>query len=88
MSENCTICGAPHDGSGIGTGNGLAHSWCYYKENPPKPAQTLYQMARGHADPVLAAQVISNWVPHELASQIVDDFNRQLMKQWQRRCEP
>jgi hypothetical protein len=86
--RHCTICGAPHNGSGVGTGNGLAHRWCYEKEHPPTPAQNLYQMARGRGDPVLAAEVIAQWVPHELASQIVDDFNIRLMKQWLRRCEP
>jgi hypothetical protein len=88
MSDNCTICGAPHNGSGVGTGNGLAHRRCYEKEHPPTPALTLHQMARGRGDPVLAAQVIAEWVPHELAAQIVDDFNARLMKQWLRRCEP
>jgi len=51
-------------------------------------AQTIYQMARGRGDPVLAAEVIAQLVPHELASQIVDEFNRRLLLQWQRRCEP
>lgn len=88
MNENCTICGTPHNGSGVGTGDGFAHSWCYEKEHPPMVAQTLYQMARGRGDPMLAAKVISEMVPSELATKIVDEFNRRLMLVWLRRCEP
>jgi hypothetical protein len=73
----------------VGTGaGGKAHSHCYNKRHPPMTAQTIYQMARGRGDPVLAAEVIAQLVPHELASQIVDEFNRRLLLQWQRRCEP
>jgi hypothetical protein len=86
--SDCTYCGKPHNGSGIGTGVGLAHRWCWEKEHPPAAAQTLHQIARGRGDPVLAAEVIAQWVSHELAAQIVDDFNKRLMKTWQRRCEP
>ncbi len=86
--DDCEYCGQPLNGMFVGTGTGRAHSHCYNREHPPMAAQTLYQMARGRGDPVLAAEVIAQWVPHELAAQIVDDFNKRLMKQWQRRCEP
>jgi hypothetical protein len=85
--DDCEYCGKSLDGMFVGTGTGFAHSHCYNREHPPMAAQTLYQMARGRGDPVLAAEVIAQWVPHELAAQIVDDFNKRLMKQWQRRCE-
>jgi len=86
--DDCEYCGQPLDGMYVGTGTGRAHRHCYNREHPPMAAQTLYQMARGRGDPVLAAEVIAQWVPHELAAQIVDDFNKRLMKQWLRRCEP
>ena len=87
--DDCALCGKPLDGMFVGLGGGAcAHRHCYEREHPPMAAQTLYQMARGRGDPVLAAEVIAQWVPHELASQIVDDFNARMMKQWQRRCEP
>ena len=84
----CEYCGEPITGVMVGAGTGLAHRHCYERRHPPTAAQTLYQMARGRGDPVLAAEVIAAWVPHELAAQIVDDFNRKLMMAWQRRCEP
>ena len=86
--STCPICKEPNEGGGYSMPGGMAHRHCYMRENPPKAAQTLHQMARGCGDPVLAAEVIAQWVPHELASQIVDDFNARLMKQWLRRCEP
>ena len=83
------MCGKPLDGMLVGLGGGAcAHRHCYEREHPPRAAKTLYEMARGVGDPVLAAEVIAQWVPHELAAQIVDDFNKRLMKQWRRRCEP
>lgn len=84
----CTICKKPTGGSGIATGNGgLAHGSCYAKENPPRVAHSIYQVSRGCGDPVLAAEVISEMVPKELADSIVDEFNKRLMKQWLHRCE-
>ena len=64
-----------------------AHSTCYYRENPPYTACSIYQMARGRGDPVLAAEVISDMVPKELADDIVDEFNKRLMKNWLKNCE-
>ena len=85
---NCTICGTPVTGLMVGTGNGVAHSECYEREHPPRTACTLYQMARGCGDPVLAAEVIAELVPAELAETIVAHFNKRLMKAWLRRCSP
>ena len=89
MAENCTICGEPLSGLRIGTGNGgAAHRHCYEKEHPPRAAQSIYDMARGIGDPVLAAEVIHEMVPQDLARDIVAAFNVRLMKAWRRRCEP
>ncbi len=87
--ETCVLCGKPLGPLFKFTENReRVHPHCFNKRHPPEAAQTLYQMARGVGDPVLAAEVIAQWVPHELASQIVSDFNRRLMMQWQRTCEP
>ena len=88
MSDNCDICGEPLEALSVGTGDGRAHRHCYEREHPPTPAQTLAQVARGRGDPVLGARVIAEMVPAELAEQIVDEFNRRLMLQWQRMCQP
>ena len=89
MNDNCTICGEPHNGSGVGTGNGgMAHRWCYAKEHPPQAALDLHQVARGSGDPVLAAAVIAAMVPDELGERIVAEFNAQQHKNWERRCKP
>lgn len=85
----CAKCGDKIDGMFFGTiAGGVMHRHCYEQENPPMAAQTLYQMARGRGDPVLAAEVITAMVPADLADQIVNEFNRRLMIQWQRRCVP
>lgn len=88
MNENCTICGKQITGTMTGTGNGYAHRHCYEREHPPTPARTFYEVARGSADPIIAAEVTVKYVPVEIGEQIVREFNRRLLKQWQRRCEP
>jgi len=88
MNDKCTICGNPVTGLMVGTGNGVAHSECYEREHPPRTACTLYQVARGCGDPVLAAEIIAALVPPELAETIVEHFNKALLKQWLRRCSP
>lgn len=87
-NQLCPFCNKPTEGSGIRVENEmLAHSSCYYRANPPRVAHNLYQVARGCGDPVLAADVISEIVPKELADNIVEEFNKRLMKDWLRRCE-
>ena len=86
--NRCPICHDPNNGSGYSMEGGFAHRHCYEKQNPPRVAQTLYQMARGCGDPVLAAEVIAEMIPAQLAESMVTEFNRRLVMQWQRRCEP
>ena len=88
MNTNCTICGAPHNGSGIGTGDGLAHRWCYEREHPPRELATMYEVARGCVDPILAAEVVAEMVPYELADAIVVEFNKRMAVLHKRRCVP
>lgn len=89
MSDQiCSICTKPIKGCLVGMGNGkVAHHNCYEKENPPRVALTLYNLARGAGDPVLAAEVIADFVPAELGIKMVEEFNRRLMIQWRKRCE-
>jgi hypothetical protein len=86
--EKCEMCGADLHGMWIGTGTGAAHRHCYYKQHPPRAAQTIFEMARGVGDPMLAAQVIAEMMPPNLGCDMVSEFNRRLMKQWLRLCEP
>jgi hypothetical protein len=89
MAENCTICGEHLNWLRVGTGNGgAAHRHCYEKAHQPRAAQSIYDMARGIGDPVLAAEVMHEMVPNDLAREIVAAFNVRLMKAWRRRCEP
>lgn len=88
MTENCTICGEPLGDLRIGTGNGNAHRHCYARERPPRAAQSIYDMVRSVDDPMLAAMMIHEMVPPDLARSIVTAFNVQLIKNWRRRCEP
>jgi len=88
MNELCSICMKPHNGSGVGNGDGLDHRWCYERQHPPKDAETIYQVARGCGDPVLAAEVISEFVGGNLGNLIVREFNIRMRKNWTRRCEP
>lgn len=86
--EICSICTKPIKGCFVGMGSGkVAHHSCYEKENPPRVALTLYNLARGAGDPVLAAEVIADFVPAELGIKMVEEFNRRLMIQWRKRCE-
>lgn len=85
--EVCQICKKPIPGTMVGTGNGLAHPHCYERQHQPLSASSLYEVARGHGDPVLAAQVIADLVPDNIAAEIVKRFNRRLFLQWERRCE-
>jgi hypothetical protein len=86
MNNTCTICSLPLGGTVIGTGNGNAHPRCYDRAHPPWPACTLYQVARGCSDPIIAAAVIAELVPPDVADKIVHVFNERLMKDWLRRC--
>ena len=87
MNKNCVICGAPISNSWVGTGHGYAHSGCYTRQHPPIPATTIEQVARGIGDPVIAAEVVSQLVPEELAAKIVAEYNRRMLTLWQKRCE-
>ena len=60
------------------------HRHCWERDNMPTVAGSLYEVARGHRDPVLAAQSIAELVP---AAQIVRSYNRKLLLAWQIRCE-
>lgn len=85
----CTICGEQITGVMVGTiGGGMAHRHCYEKQNPPRVAISVFEMARGVGDPVLAAQVLHELVPAELARDILDEYHKRLAKSWLRRCEP
>ena len=87
--STCSICNTPNEGGGYkNLQGGLDHRHCHEKQHPPMTAVTVYQMARGRGDPVLAAEVIAEMVPDDLSAKIVDEFNRRLLIQWQRRCEP
>ena len=88
--KTCCLCSQKIVGSltvGMG-GARYAHSYCYEREHPPRTARTLYQVARGGGDPVLAAAVLHELIPAALADQIVDEFNRRLVKNYARRCQP
>ncbi len=84
----CTLCSTFVDGAFVGHVGGVAHPHCFDRAYPPRVARTIYQMVRGIADPVLAAEIIWQMVPADLADKIVDEFNRQLMLGWLRRCSP
>ena len=84
----CCVCGKPITGIYLSChGDKYIHRHCWLRENMPTVANSLYDVARGHRDPVLAAKVISDMVPAELAAQIVRTYNRSLLLDWQRRCE-
>ena len=89
MTEHdvCEICHKPITGCFVGTGTGFAHDYCYERTHQPTIAHSLYEVARGHADPVIAADVINGLVPEDLAAAIVKTYNRRLLLAWQRRCE-
>lgn len=91
MSEEtkvCCACGKPITGLYMSCqGDKYIHRHCWERGNMPSIADSLYQVARGHRDPVLAAKIIADMVPAELAVQIVRQYNRQLLLDWQRRCE-
>lgn len=88
--NDCSICGKPIDDQKLFVSDGdggHAHGHCYERRNPPKMAATIFEAARGFGDSILAARVIKDLVPHELAEQIIAEFNRRSRAQWQRRCE-
>lgn len=88
MNEKCAICGEPISGVFVTTGhNSVAHRHCYEREHPPRVAHTLYEVARGCGDPVLAAEVINEMTPADIGSRIVDEFNKRNMQLWRCRCE-
>ena len=88
--NDCSICGKPIDDQNLFVSDGdggHAHGHCHERRNPPKMAATIFEAARGFGDSILAARVIKDLVPHELAEQIIAEFNRRSRAQWQRRCE-
>ena len=84
----CVYCGEEVKGAIVRTGTGVAHRHCFELQHEPGRAETLYQVARGHHDPRLAAEVIAQYVPIDLAVTIVNAYNEQLHEQWKRRCLP
>lgn len=90
MNEGlCGICETEIDGMFVTLGNGAkGHPHCYARQHKPRPATSLKQVARGHSDPVLAAEVICAHVSDDVAAKIIADYNTLLMAQWKRRCEP
>ena len=92
MSEQppmCMRCKKPiTDGLMTGMLGGLSHVHCALRERPPQTAQNLFEVARGvGGDPVLAAKVIADLVPEDVAAEIVRTYNRRLLLQWEKRCE-
>ena len=86
-NPKCTLCNKEITGLQISSGNGgFAHSHCYERTHVPCPANSLYQVARGSRDPGLAAEVINELVPDELAQKIVEEYNKRMLKNWLRRC--
>lgn len=87
--SNCSICNTPIKGIKVTNGKGgFDHRHCYEKQHPPLEAETLWQVARGCSDPTLAAKVVAEMVDDETASKIVAEFNRRVLINWKRRCEP
>ena len=90
MNQECGLCGAPITGMFVGLGGnaGVAHRHCFEREHPPREATTIYQVGRGAADPVLAAEVIAELTPPDVAAAIVGEFNRRVRELHARRCMP
>jgi hypothetical protein len=87
-TKTCCACGKPINGLFMSCGGDKQiHRHCWERDNMPTVAGSLYEVARGHSDPVLAAQSIAALVPAELAAQIVRSYNRKLLLAWQSRCE-
>ena len=83
----CSICGKELAGSLISTGrHSFAHPHCWHRQNPPTKAVSLYQVARNGHDPLLAAELIADIVPNDIAQQIVSKFNARIAADHERRC--
>lgn len=87
--KGCTICGKRigeyrlfvADGRG-----GHAHGHCYERAHPPQYVKTIWEVVEvSHAR--IAADVIAEMAPQELAEAIVAEVNRRIHAQWARRCE-
>lgn len=84
----CSLCGKENS-AGVGMLNaegGLDHSHCWEREHPPLILDSLYQVARGGCDPIIAAEVISKLVPEKVAKEIVEEYNLRVKIQWERSC--
>jgi hypothetical protein len=89
MNERiCEYCAEPITGVFVWTGTGPAHAHCYAQRNPPAPAANFYVVARGHVDPVLAAEVMADLVPEPVKTQVIEEYNKRLLAAHLRRCQP
>jgi hypothetical protein len=86
--EKCHLCGDNLSGIFISLyGGGIAHPHCYHRKHPPYKPVSLYEVARGSSDTLLAAEIIADMVPPKLAQKIVERYNEERHAAWLRQCE-
>lgn len=82
----CVYCVQPITGTMISTGNGMAHTACYYRAHPFVPKDTFWQVLHGE-DQELMRELIEHYMPEALQADIVREYNARARAWWEQRCE-
>ena len=87
--NDCSICGKPIDDQKLFVSDGdggHAHGHCHERAHPPRYVKTIWEVVEA-SNARVAADVISEMAPQELAAAIVAEVNRRTHAQWALRCE-
>lgn len=84
----CCACGKVIDGIYMTCcGDKHIHHHCYVRQNMPQIAVSLREVAGTLYRHALAAEVIAEIVPPDVAAEIVRTFNRRMLLEWHRDCK-
>lgn len=85
---NCSRCGQPLDNCFVTDETGPSHRWCYWNAHPPKPKQSIYEVLYSLDNPSIARALAVKYLPAEIHSTLIAEFNAIEQAHWERARKP